>query len=181
MTILTDVPARRLAFRGHDDPALPTGIWWGTGVVVGDASGGTNQVRVLLKAEGAAVSGEMWNLEHVMAFISDAASFVSFVTAVGLSPSRDAPGVDALYRFQSLSVGSGLGNSALSEVIPRMPIFLGSVRGGADTLAAVAYGTNNLTVSDSLSVSMMGYVWDPRSMLTEGGPQRPPRALFGSG
>lgn len=180
MTIITTAPIRRLPYRGYDHPALPTGIWWGTGVVVGDASGGTQQVRFEVHAEGAPVSGDMWNIEQVMAFISITTTTSGFLTAVGLSPSRDSPGVDALYRVVLASLGGGLGNAGIAEVTPGLPVFLGAVRGGADTGAAVGLGVTNLTATDSLSVSMMGYIWEARSQLTEGGLQRPPGGLFGN-
>lgn len=181
MTILSDVPIRRLQYRGYDDPALPVGIWWVTGVVVGDASGGTAQVRGTLKEEGDAVSGNMWNLEQVMAFTSDATPLAIFITAAGLSPSRELPGVDAIYQGILDTTGAGLGNTALGNAMHRLPIWLGAVRGGADVRATIGFGITNPTASDSLAVSAMGYIWDPRSILVDGGPQRPERSLFGNG
>ena len=179
MTIVLDVPIRRLAFRGFDDPALPTGIWWGTGVLVGDASGGSMQVRFSLKTEGQPVSGEMWNLEQAMAFIGSDQSRDAFITAAGLSPSRDLPGVDAIYRAVLSDMGPGQGQSGLANEFSQLPLFLGSVRGGADTSATIGLGLVNLTAAVALSCSMMGYIWGARSILAEGGPQRPPRGLFG--
>lgn len=179
MTIVLDVPIRRLAYRGHDDPSLPTGVWWAAGTIVGDASGGTMQVRAEFKDEGAPVSGEMWNLEEFTAFISDVTALGGFITSPGLTPSRDNPGADRIWRIQFQSNGSLSG--AIGTDRPKLPIFLGSVRGGADTVAVLALGLNNLTVTDSLSVTMMGYTWGPRSLLAEGGPQRPPRSVFGEG
>lgn len=181
MTVINMVPIRRLPYRGSDDPALPTGIWWGTGVIVGDASAGTMQVRFTLKAEGDPVSGDVWNVEQLMAFVSDnSTTHFGFITAVGLSPSREAPGVDALYPVSFPTLGAGSGQAAIGFQ-PVFPKFLGGTRGGSDTLAAIGIGLTNLTASDSLSVSMMGYIWEARSLMVEGGPQRPERPLFGFG
>lgn len=180
MTIVVDIPIRRLPYRGYDDPSLPVGIWWGSGVLVGDASGGTQQIRFLAKVEGDPVSGDMLNLEQIMAFVSTSTATSAFLSPVGFSPSRELPGVDALYRFQLDNLSSALGNSAIGHEHPKLPIFIGATRGGADTLSTIAFGITNLTATDSLSVSMMGYIWEARSLLAPGGLQRPPNGLFGN-
>lgn len=181
MSVTLNLPVRRLPFRGYDDPSLPSGIWWGAGSIVGDASGGTALIRFNFKTEAQPVSGDQWNVERVSAFSGPGTSGIGMtMIPVGLSPSRSFPGAEPLYRFALSGQGSGLNQSALGEDHPLMPVFLGATRGGADTLSAVGFTISNPTATDSFSVTAMGYIWEARSILANGGLNRPPHGLFGN-
>lgn len=178
MTILAIAPVRRLAYRGYDDPSLPLGIWWGSGTVVGDASAGQQFVRIQMSEEGQAVDGLIYNLEQFSMLISEATDRDAFVRTTGLAPQSGLPAFDRIWhvRLQELE---GVGNTGVGEGRPQLPLLLGTKRGGADALASLDIGTANLTASNSVSASALGYVWGPRSILAPGGPQRPARSLFG--
>lgn len=180
MTIVANFPFRRLPYRGYDDPSLPVGIWWGSGTVVGDASGGTAQVRFEFAAEGVPVSGDIFNLEQLSVLLSVLANEDGFLTTVGLAPASNLPAFDRIWALELGAIGSGSGNSALSFNRPQLPLFLGTRRGDVDDVALLAVGVDNPTVTDSLSASAMGYIWEARSILAPGGPQRPARSLFGA-
>lgn len=177
MTIVADVRAAPLPWRGHDDPRLPVGVWFASGTVVGDASGGTMQVRFVFSAEGEPVSGDLFNVEQMSCLVSSNTGRDGFFIAQGLSPSP-ANVFDRRWSLKIDPMGSLSGNGGLRDGYPRFPIFLGTKRGGADTFAALSVGLNNLTATDSLSVSVMGYRWGTRSILAPGGPQRPPAGLW---
>lgn len=181
MSIFLNAPIRQLHFRGHDDPALPAGIWWGSGTIVGDASGGQQFIRFLFGEEGEPLSGDIFNLEQMSSINSTSSLRNAFLCTVGMAPAPGLPAFDRIWHVPYQDLGSGLGNSAFGEQALRvLPLFLGSRRGGAEAVGALDIGTANLTASDSVSVSVMGYRWTGRSVMTEGGPQRPLRSLFGS-
>lgn len=180
MTIIAAQRIRRLPYRGYDDPRLPVGMWWGSATVVGDASSGTMQVSFEFSAEGDPPTGDIYNLEQISALISDDTAREGFLTTVGMTPSRGLPGFDRSWRLRYEDQGVQNGNTALDfRVGIGKPLFIGTLRGGVDAVGAIRAGLNNLTATDSLSVSMMGYIWEARSVLAEGGPQRPSNSLFG--
>jgi len=180
MTITVEVPIRFLYYRGNDDPSLPVGIWHMSATLVGDASGGFMAVRAQFKEEGQAVPGDFWNLEQVSALVSDVTTRDAFLRTVGLAPTPGLPAFDRQWAVEFVTLGGSIGNAALGgAAFQLLPLFLGAVRGSASSSATVDIGHGNVTASDSLSVSMMGYRWDARSILAPGGPRRPPNGLFG--
>lgn len=186
MSIAGETLIQQLQWRGHDDPSLPEGIWWASLATVGDASGGTQRNDILFKPEGEPLDGSIYSLEQLTAFISNASNTDGFLQITGLSPPQ--PGSSFLDRFLHLqfeSMGSAIGNAALDGGkggfgSPLLPLLLGSARGTIDSEASLRVGTNNLTATDSLSVTALGYRWGPRAVLALGGPQRPERAIFGA-
>ena len=185
MTVVADEAIHVMPWRGYDDPTLPEAIWWGSAVVVGDASGGTMNARLCFKNEGDPVSGNIWNLEEFNAFLNDQTLSSMFMKTVGLAPTKGAAFVDRQYALETFSTGSANGQAVLrggrggSEGMLKLPTMLGTVRGVADDIAVLTFGRNNEGAATSLAVTAFGYQWGPRSMMAEGGPQRPPQSVFG--
>jgi len=178
MTVIGTFPVQRLPWRGYDDPALPVGIWMASGTTVGDASGGSIRVRLAFTTENAPASGDIFNLEQLTSFSSVGATRTGFMTAVNLAP---APRLNVVDRLWSLvwNVMDPLGNIGLGQTLLDLPIMLGGRQSVAANPASIDVGFTNPTATDSLSVTGMGYVWEARSVLAEGGPQRPVRNLWG--
>lgn len=184
MTIVADTGVQTMPWRGYDDPRFPEAVWWGSTVVVGDASGGTMNARIIFKDEGQLVSGNIWNLEELNAFVNDDDLRNVFMVANGLAPQRNASFVDRQYGLELRDTGSSNSQAALAggrggDQMLKLPTMLGTVRGVQDDIAALVVGLTNAGVTVSLSITAMGYQWGPRSVMAEGGPQRPPLSIFG--
>ena len=178
MTVIFNTHVRRLAYRGWDDPRYPLGIWWGSGTVVGDASSGFQGVRINVHTEAQALDGLIYNLEQFSVLISEATARDGYLRTIGLAPQAGLPAFDRAWhlRFEPLS---GLSNTGVANQRMQLPLLLGTTRGGASAIGALEIATVNLTAANSLSASALGFVWGPRSVLADGGPQRPPGAIFG--
>lgn len=185
MTVIARVGWQAAPWRGYDDPSLPEGIWFASPVVIGDASGGTSSAQVLFGDEGDPLSGDIFTVETIEAFISDPTGFLGFWNIIGMAPAFQSSFIDRLGFLQFGSGGAVFGQSLIhggrggGSTMPLLPLVLGTRRGTADSLAAFSVGTDNIGVGDSLAVACMGYRWGPRSILAPGGPQRPARSIFG--
>lgn len=182
MTIVLDAPVQQLYYRGHDNPAFPTGIWWASATQVGDASGGFMAVRAEFHAEGDAKSGDIFNLEQVSGLVSAASVLEGFLETVGMAPQPGLPAFDRFWHVTFEDMDASLGNVALgAKAFTLLPLFIGTLRGESDSNGNLTLAVTNLGASDSISASFLGYRWGPRSIMAPGGPQRPPFSLFGRG
>lgn len=178
MSILLDAPIRRLPWRGSDDPGLPVGLWMSSGTLVGDASGGTQRIRFQLGQEGVPISGEYFNLEQLSVLISEGTPRAGFLTIQNMTPGPTDL-FDRVWPLSYLAMG-GLNNSGINQGEPNLPIFVGARLRDSALPGSIAVGVTNLTATTSLSVSGMGYIWEPRSILFSGGIRRPADSIFGS-
>lgn len=181
MTILAQLDVRQLYFRGDDDPSLPVGMWWTSGTVTGDASGGFMAVRSVFHQEGQGVSSDSFSLEQISGLLSITTVTNGFLRTVGMAPQPKVAAFDRMWQLVFEDLDSGLGNQALGAAVKQLlPLWIGTQRSAdRDDLGTLEIGTTNLGAGDSLSVSCMGYRWTSRSIMAPGGPRRPPGSIFG--
>lgn len=171
MTVGATSMYRPAPFRGHDHPSLPVGIWWGSVVVLGDASGGLMTVQIMFGDEEDPISGDLFSLEELSIFASVATTENGELVANGLAPSPDTAFIDRRWGFtlipQATRVNTYLPNRDL------LPIFLGARRGGAASFAALEASIDNQGVGTSFVLTALGYRWEGRSILAPGGVLKP--------
>jgi len=61
-----------------------------------------------------------------------------------------------------------------------LPLFLGSVAPVASLAATIEVGADNIDAT-SFTVTIQGYIWEPRSIQAPGGLRRPVDSLYGGG
>jgi len=166
-------------WRGYDDPGLPVGMYFAQNSVVGDASGGDSIIFFEFKGEGEPVSGRFFSLEQYNVFHSATASKSGHLVLNNWETIGPVGLVNRQYKWR---LESNLNDvSALGELqyVP-LPLFLGSVAPIASLAATLEFGTDNIDLS-SLTVTIQGYIWEPRSVQAEGGLRRPVDSLYGGG
>ena len=176
MSITTEVQVSQHRWRGSDVPALPIGSWVGAGIVTGDMSGGDLFVDLVFAlASQTQRSSTLYSLEQV--FIAATSSLVgpALLQVVNFDPD---PAVNANWFFHIVMTNTeGTVSAALpSELAALRGLFLGSQRSPA-TETLLSLGMDN-SDGQVLRFKAEGYMWSPRSITTEGGPQRPPSALY---
>jgi len=158
---------------GFADPGLPTAVWQVSGLTTGDASGGTNALQVNLKSAGQPV-GEFFSLEQLSTRNEEAADNAMLLSVAGM----ETFGPDGEERRWSLP--DALIEASTSLLLPLTSanprLFIGRA-GNTATAGTLTIQTSNGDGED-VRVSMMGYVWTPRSILVDGGIRRPVSGLF---
>lgn len=179
MAIIGQAGIRQRIWRGYDDPGLPVGMYVGWAQVTGDVSGGDS--TVLLNYEPSELKpaqrpGRFYNIEQLEIFQSTLATDVGQLLLINWSVEIDAAFTNRQYTAQ-LTLNQG-GDSALriQDKLTR-PIFLGQAaqRG---TTASVRYVSDNVD-GTVIVLWCEGYIWEPRSVQSEGGLRRPADSLYG--
>ena len=177
MTVFADFRLDIRPYSGYDNPALPVGAWIAQGSLVGDASGGLAIMNFRIHADGDPQISELFNLEQIAFDTTGTASQAVILIARNmdsLAPNR--PAFDQRWAFNTLPV-AGVSFTALRlDRATILPIWLGGTNpneGSAD----IRLEMNNVDGLFYLA-TLQGYLWGPRSVLAQGGPQRPPNGLF---
>jgi len=163
-------------FSGSSDPRLPIASWVAQGGAVGNASGGALNMDFPFQRDGDAQISELFNLEQMAVDTSTAVARGFTLTALNLdSLSQNRPLTDVIWFFQTVS--DGLTLSALDMDQNILPLWLGTPnRFEGDS--GLRLNTPNIDLLLYL-VTLEGYMWGPRSVLADGGPQRPVSGMFG--
>jgi len=177
MSVIADSPIVPRMWRGFDDPSYPIGTYIGNFVIIGDATGGNMQIQFPFKIEGAPSTGLFYNIEQMSAFISVnlGGTFDGFIRILAFEALGPFIIGDRSYRFEFRGGSSVL---SMATDVPPMPIFLGQSARLATSFSVVQIGTGNINIT-ILSVDIQGYIWEPRSVLAEGGLKRPADNLYG--
>lgn len=177
MSVTFFAPIVPRMWRGYDNPSYPVGSYIGHGVVVGDVSGGVMQVVFNFKEDGQPVSGRFYNIEQVSSFMSfnSGSPIDGFIRILGFESLGPFIIADREYRYDL--VGSTVIVSA-GQNFPPLPLFIGTSGRLEGTSSEVQFGTVNLSVV-AFSVDIQGYIWEPRSILAEGGLKRAADVLYG--
>jgi len=171
VSVLNSLPAEYRRFNGYTDPRYPEGFWFGRVAVTGDATGGVAALTIQFNTDLTRVSSRIFSLEQLSVF-SDETNNRNLSLSVG--ELGGPTGVQLRGFYQMLMVTFVNGN-ALFET-PFLPLFLGAQnRVGLASFVAVTGANVDTVVMD---FEAQGYWWGPRSILAEGGPQRPPTGLY---
>lgn len=177
MSVIADSAIVPRMWRGFDDPSYPVGTYISNFVIIGDATGGNMQIQFPFKIEGAPATGLLYNIEQISAFVSvnTGIPFEAFIRILAFEALGPFIIGDRSYRFD-LQGGSSV--LSMGTNFPPMPLFLGASARLASSFSVVQIGTGNLNAT-ILSIDIQGYVWEPRSILAEGGVKRPADNLYG--
>ena len=166
-------------FSGWLDPRYPIGYWWGSLELTGDASGGSAGLDLLFQqANGAArLNSQMYSVERFGMTTNDGIGRVVKITATNMAGPSDV-GFSQEYAVR-LEPFTGFPGSALEgEAASIVPWFLGAQRlaGISASLSMVVDNVDTIVYK----LEAEGYKWSARSILADGGPQRPPRGPYRS-
>lgn len=178
MTVLTNVHVNRRAWRGYDEPGLPVGIYIAQGLVTGDATGGDMRLLFGFKEEGDAASGRFYNLEQVDLHTSNTsaanmdmrAENFDFVGAAGLINRQ----------WAARTRNTGIVTALSTDTQFPLPLFLGLAAPVASLVSQIIIQTPNVD-GVAFHATIQGFIWEPRSILAEGGLRRPLDSIFGNG
>jgi len=180
VAVTVAVNPRRRRFNGWNDPRYPTGFWSLQHFLTGTASGGLQTIIFRFWDNGVPLDTQMYSLEQL------SLQYTDNVTPRPISI-RTA-GFDNLVSFNGqpdLGVVvlpiTGPATGAIAMMTPQdanyfRGIFLGAP-GNSGQAADLVFAVEN-TISNILVVAGQGYVWGPRSVLADGGPQRPPTGIY---
>ncbi len=178
MTITAFASIQTRLWRGYDDPGLPVGMWLAHGQVVGDASGGEQQVGFDFQAEDAPVSSRFWNIEQIDSHKNSTITLAAFISSLNFD--RDGAASTITRRDWLFTYVNNLRSVAAIDYVqlPKMPIFLGNSTFEEGIASQVFIGTANV-LNVVLVVTIQGYIWEARSILSQGGLRRPLDTLYG--
>ena len=180
MSVIVDAAVVPRMWRGWDDPSYPVGAYIANGVLIGDASGGVMQVNFPFKFEAAPADGRFYNIEQISAFAAGppVASLEAFIRVISFETLGPFVIGERQYHFR-ITQNLPLSNAGVD--FPPMPLFLGQtsrLTAGSIAFSHLQIGTANLNLT-AWSVDIQGYIWEPRSVLSEGGLKRPADNLYG--
>ncbi len=163
-------------FNGWADPRYPQGHWFATLTVQGDASGGNLLGRLLFSlATETALNTRMYSLEQFNLASNSSTTEAGRLTVENLDGRILG---QPMVQQTLLQVTAEITGATMSPADLRglQGLFLGSQRLPA-TQSALTFVMDNINNRDWV-VQAGGYWWGQRSVLADGGPQRPPRGLF---
>lgn len=150
------------------------------GLVTGDATGGNMLLIFNFKDEGSPASGRFYNIEQVEATQSEAIPDKTFFMRAF---NWDIIGAAGLINRDWQALLTNTANNVVAmttfQQFP-LPIFLGITAPVASLAAQLECGVVNVNIT-TLTVTVQGYIWEPRAVLSEGGLRRPVDSLYGSG
>jgi len=176
MTATADFPVTQRPWRGYTDPGLPVGMWIAQGTILGDASGGNQIINFVFKGEGEPLGARFYNVEQVEAHMTR--NIGATVNAAMVLTNFDIVGPTGLVnRIVRVPLDTdGVTDSALTITSLHLPIFLGRPQ-LVDLPTELTLRAFN-TLNETLFFTAQGYIWEPRSLLVEGGLRRPVDSLY---
>lgn len=175
MSVVADFPVIQRPWKGYADPGLPVGMWIAQGSILGDASGTAMSIIFVFKGEGEPLGGRYYNIEQLEVHTTDDVRNDGGLQIVNF----DIVGSTGLItRTISLRLkGDDVTLSALEPGFMKFPIFLGRPQ-LVDLEAQVLIRTAN-DDGETFFATAQGYIWEPRSLLVDGGLRRPVDSLYG--
>jgi len=169
------VESRR--YNGWEDPRYPIGFWQAALTVTGDASGGVLGVDLVFQTANGPqrLNSQMYSVERFTITIAAGANRDVRILANNMGgPENQGFKNEYAVFVEDLA---GVGASALmAHMLVLCPWFLGSQRTAGQTASLSIVLDNPDTVAVDFEAE--GYRWSPRSVLVDGGPQRPPTGLY---
>jgi len=179
LSIVGQVNVESRRYSGWEDPRYPIGFWQASLQVTGDGTGGFLAIDLIFQQAngGARVNSQMYSVERFAASGSEATNRVVQLRSSNMG--GPAPtSFQQRYALLLEDAGATIGSASRPDSQAICPWFLGSQR-----LAGITTGISLLTANiDTITFEFEaeGYRWSPRSVLVDGGPQRPPTGLYRS-
>ena len=177
MSTLGTIQVAYRRFNGYRDPRYPEGQWVGSVTVSGDGSGGTTTGSlVFAEATDVAINSRIYSLEELGLSI-DATSD----TEGRISTDNLGSGGPAAFQHRFSVELTAVANLTTVQIaagqLTMLPLFLGAMR-VLSVQTRILAGIVNPGVGDDMRFEAAGYWWGSRSVLADGGPQRPPTGLY---
>jgi len=176
MTVIGQSVVEGRRYSGFADPRFPIGYWQAALALTGDATGGSLVIDLLFQTALAGfLNSQMYSLERFSIHSTEGSQRTVRIGTVNMGGPSTQPfshryGV-ALLLISDEGILALEGESAVLT-----PMFLGSPQnaGISASLSVFTQNVNTITVTFEAE----GYRWSPRSVLVDGGPQRPPTGLY---
>jgi len=179
LSVIGQIVVESRRYSGSLDARYPIGYWQAALSVSGDATGGLVGIDLVFQtANGPArLNSQLYSVERFSAVQNDGTSKVLTIAAVNMAGPRNR-GFNHEYTV-AMTGRTGGGRAALAaEALNLVPWFLGSQR-TPGIVASLSLVTSNVdTVITTFEAE--GYRWSARSVLVDGGPQRPPTGPYRS-
>jgi len=176
VTETTQFAVNTRPYSGYTDPALPIASYIAQGTDLGTVTGGSLFLEFPFQLAAGPDVSNLYNLEqfaiHVDQNLNIGANLETFAMDHLAGP------LVALIQRWSLLVnfgGGGLGNANDFGTMAGLPVWLGRPQTGLD--AGLRFELIN-TLNVTYTATIQGYIWGPRSVLAQGGPQRPQSGYF---
>jgi len=178
MSVVGQIVVESRRYNGWLDPRYPIGYWQAALTVTGDASAGSIAVDLVFQdALSARLNSQMYSVERFMARTSDGVTRTAKLSAVNMGGPANEGFLHEYALFLTPYTGFA-GASLRGETMPRLPWFLGSQRTPGIT-ASLSFVSDNTDLI-LFTFEAEGYRWSARSVLVDGGPQRPPTGPYRS-
>jgi len=176
MAVVAQIVVENRRYSGWIDPRYPIGYWQAGLDVTGDATGGRLSIDLLFQpAAPAFLNSQMYSVERISLTADDGTNRIAKLFAVNMGGPANL-GFEHQYAI-FLEPMTGLGESALVPVTMNLlPWFLGSQRTAGISASLSYQGVNSNGVLFRFEAE--GYRWGARSVLIDGGPQRPPTGPY---
>lgn len=177
MSVVDQEPVRIRRYNGYLDPRYPLGTWFARGDVTGDATAGSAVVDlVFTNALAPILNSNMYSVEQLSLFDTENVATTYRMDAINFE--GPTAGFPLIHRYALRLVGEdvGTGGVLLGESLAMLPMFLGAQSQQGTTSALSVRRLNTDTIVTTFEAE--GYYWSPRSVLVDGGPQRPPTGLY---
>jgi len=177
LAIVLQIQVEDRRFSGWLDPRYPIGFWQAALTLTGDVSGGALGIDLLFQtANGPArLNSQMYSVERLGIRSSSFANRDVRVGALNMGGPRNE-GFNQEYAFRLEAIAGPDDGALLGADLAFLPWFLGSQRTAGIT-AALSLSADNIN-GESYTFEAEGYRWSPRSVLVDGGPQRPPTGIY---
>jgi len=175
MTVAATFPVIQRPWKGYEDRGLPVGMWIAQGTVLGDASGGSQNVIVVFKGEGDPLGARFYNIEQMEVHTTE---FVAATGALSIENFDIVSSTGLVNRLIHIPLeDDAITSASLVTGDVRLPIFLGRPQ-LVDLSSQLVLRRANV-LNETLFFTAQGYIWEPRSLLQDGGLRRPLDSLYG--
>lgn len=177
MAVVDSIVVESRRYSGWVDPRFPIGYWQAALTVTGDGTGGLLAIDLVFQgAIPGFLNSQMYSVERVgVAASNNVARVVSLIAPNMAGPSNQ--GFVNQYALAMSPHTHGGGSAINGDQLTFLPWFLGSQRAAGTTASVSMVTTNTDTIAFTFEAE--GYRWSSRSVLIDGGPQRPPTGPYG--
>lgn len=177
MAVVAQIVVESRRYSGWLDPRYPIGYWQAALSVIGDATGGNLAIDLLFQpAFPAFLNSQMYSVERFALRSTESSDRVVSISTVNMGgPSNLVFSNEYAVQIRSIAnVTTAAAGQDQSQNL--VPWFIGSQR-QAGTSASLSLITSNLD-GITFKLEAEGYRWSARSVLVDGGPQRPPTGPY---
>lgn len=153
---------------------MPIGVWASQANLIGDASAGSHVIELLFNPATAPTDSKLYSAEWITLRTTAAAGTADVeISSINLD---DVFG--AWNQGYQVTLAAPVGLQRRIKPIDQVPSkwFLGHQR-FAGIATTLSFRTPNVDLI-TLTVGAQGYIWTPRSLLVEGGLQRPANGMW---